>query len=199
MSPGEDEAKNLSPEEEFHQRLNELVNKIWERQEDTDEILKKAEALISSKSFQATKEAFLEEYSAFSENYTERVRDLGILLTAPLIDELDDADDKKDKGLIDNDGWARTYFQMRMKTIDIAFSLASESPGINPDRPSSENVFSEDPLEIGAFFIDAMGKRFGDNNQLTKVGFLTLVDGLVGTDISLDEEVQTSLKYGSKK
>ncbi|MBU3923736.1 MAG: hypothetical protein KJ592_02370 [Nanoarchaeota archaeon] len=191
--------ENTSSNEEGYaetiRKAEEIVEAYINKKYGSEETLHQAEEIIESKILQDTIDEFYEVNKEFMKGYAKKARELGTFLSFPLIEELDQADARKESGEINVEDAFKIYCDIRFKTIDVATNLVKDSPGLNPPGEGDQGY---DPLEISVIFVHLMSKRFGDNNGLAPVGWVSFLDGLVGTSITLEEEVKSTSEFVKK-
>ena len=172
----------------------EKIVDMWlNRQTSIDETLEQAGQIIERSILKHKFEELGQLHEEFMKDYNPQIRRIATILAFPLIEELDNIEARKKEGTADTKELFKVHKNITFKTIDIAVALAKESPGMNP--PGEKDGFGYDPLEVSTVFVHFMSKRFGDDNYLAPVGWQTFLNGLVGTDISLLDQVESSEEY----
>jgi hypothetical protein len=177
---------------EIIRQANAVIEAYLQKKTGVFETLFEAERIVEDKELQLAFEDFDKANREFMKDYSGQVRRLGGVLALPLIEELDQLDARKKAGTTDVTELFRVQKELTFKAIEMATRLAEDSPGFN--RPGEGNQ-SYDPLEVSVVLVSLVGRRLGDKDNLTGVGWTTFLNGLAGTDITLKEQVQSGEEY----
>jgi len=132
-------------------------------------------------------------HKEFMKDYNPKILQIARNLSSPLINLLDEIDKDFEDKKIDAKTIHKTYRDITFKVMDIALKLAKDSPGMNP--PGEKSLFCYDPLEISIVFVNLMSQRLGDNHSLAPIGWSLFIDGLVGTDMTPEEDILNTRDY----
>ncbi len=131
--------------------------------------------------------------SEFMDSYNKQILQSAVTLSIPLINSLDQADASFADEKINGNRRMEIYRDVTFKTMEIALELAKKSPGLDPTKKTQH--FEHDPLEVSTVFVHLISKRLGDKTQLAPIGWSLFVNGLVGTEINVEEATASTQNY----